>query len=155
MNNKSKPLAKNDDACKQFIIESLKGDETHGFDIDSIYFNKGKWYIFEYLKCESKTATPHTSDPKYYARNWKKFYYLYSVTKQLNGKLFLVNYSTREKDENEVRIMEVIGFDLEKAQAYSGEKIYEYMKLNSKEITKERFSDELRKFNRGQDTSIF
>ena len=53
MDNLSKPISKTDDASKQMQIDSLKGDQGHGFDIDTIYFVDGEWYIFEYLKCEN------------------------------------------------------------------------------------------------------
>lgn len=151
MDRSSKPIQKVDDASKQFIIDSLQGDATHGFDIDSIYFYKGKWCIFEYLKCENEYMTPYTSDPKFYPYNWKKFYLLYVITKQLNGRLFLVNYSTRDKDKDQVKVMEVISFDYEKAKAYSFKThkgAYEYMSLNSVMYTRASFSNLLRQMNR-------
>lgn len=150
MDKTSKPIQKVDDASKQFIIEALEGDVTHGFDIDSICFCKGRWYIFEYLKCDNEYMTPYTSDPKYYPYNWKKFYSLYVITKQLNGILFLVNYSTREKDRDEVKVMEVMGFDYEKAKNYSSKThkgAYEYMQLRSVKYTRASFSSRLRKLN--------
>lgn len=150
MYNKSKPIRKTDDASKQFIIEELRGDVTHGFDIDSIFYCKDTWYIFEYLKCENEHMSPYTSDPKFYPYNWKKFYSLYVIAKHLNGKLLLVNYSTREKDRDEVKVMEVLDFDYEKAKAYDKEKhkgAYEYMKFRTVKHTRDSFSKFLRKMN--------
>lgn len=105
MINKSKPISKIDDASKQMQIDSLKGDQGHGFDIDTMYFVDGQWYVFEYLKCESEFVTPFTSEPSRYPWNWKKFHSLFQVAKQLNGKLILVNYSTRERDRDQVKVM--------------------------------------------------
>ena len=149
MKNQSKPIRKTDDESKQFIINSLKGDVTRGFDIDSIYYHNDKWYIFEYLKCESEKVTPYSSDPKYYPQNWKKFYLLYSVARKLNGVLLLINYSTRDKDKNEVKVMRVLDLDYEKAKSYSKKDggLCEYMKLESWQLTMDEFSERLRKFN--------
>ncbi len=80
MSGVSKPISKSDDSSKEFIIKCLKGDETHGFDIDSIYFYKGKYLIFEYLKDENLSLSPHQSDPKYYPYNWQKFYSLFQTS---------------------------------------------------------------------------
>lgn len=150
MDNSSKSIKKVDDASKQFIIDLLAGDKTHGFDIDSIYFYRGTWYVFEYLKCENEHMTPKSSDPKFYPYNWKKFYSLYTITKQLNGRLFLVNYSTRKEDMDEVKVMEVLDFDYDKAKAYSSKVhkgAYEYMRLRTKNYTIAKFSSKLRKIN--------
>ena len=118
MDNLSKPISKTDDASKQMQIDSLKGDQGHGFDIDTIYFVDGEWYIFEYLKCENEFVSPFTSEPARYPWNWKKFHSLYQVAKKLNGKLILVNYSTREKDRNEVKVMFVKNINYEMIKEY-------------------------------------
>ena len=94
--------------------------------------------------------TPYTSDPKFYAYNWKKFYSLYVLAKQLNGRLFLVNYSTRESDKNLVKLMEVLDFDYEKIKKYDLQNIRsacEYMQLKSIKLTRETFSYHLRNLN--------
>lgn len=147
----SKPINKPDDASKLFIIQSLKGEETHGFDVDSIYFCEGQWYIFEYLKCDKETETPYTSDPKKYPWNWKKFYSLYVLAKHLNGKLILVNYSTKKNDYNLVKLMEVVSFDYDKAKAYDKtihKGHYEYMKLNCRKTDRTKFANYLKNINR-------
>ena len=147
----SKPIKKTDVDSKQFIIDCLCNDQTHGFDLDSIYYYNNKWIIFEYLKCENDHMTPHTSHPKYYPYNWKKFYSLYSLAKQLNGELFLVNYSTRDEDKHLVRIMQVLSFDYEKVQDYCSKNLRgpcDYMTLKTWEITLNEFSAQLRKLNK-------
>ena len=45
----SKPIKKTDDESKRFIIDCLGGENTHGFDVDSVYYYKGCWCLFEYL----------------------------------------------------------------------------------------------------------
>ena len=114
----SKPIKKTDDESKRFIIDCLGGENTHGFDVDSVYYYKGCWCLFEYLKCENENMTPYTSDPKYYPWNWKKFYSLFCLAKGVNGKLILVNYSTREADKNLVKVMEVTSFNANKINDY-------------------------------------
>lgn len=93
MLSNSKKISKIDDSSKKFIMDCLGNNNTYGFDIDSIYFVDGQWYLFEYLKCENEYMNPHTSNPKYYPWNYKKFLSLYKIKNELNGKLFLINYS--------------------------------------------------------------
>lgn len=155
MENFSKPIGKTDDECKQFIIDSLQGDATHGFDVDSIYYCNGTWCIFEYLKCDSDAVSPYTSDPKYYPWNWKKFYSLYCLARQLNGRLFLVNYSTRPRDRDQVKLMEVLSFDHEKAKAFVSKVTptpYVYMELRHRKMTRASFSEYLRELNQAAST---
>ena len=54
MLSNSKKISKIDDSSKKFIMDCLGGNNTYGFDIDSIYFVNGQWYLFEYLKCENE-----------------------------------------------------------------------------------------------------
>ncbi len=142
---KSKVIGKVDDSSKQFIIECLDNDKTGGFDIDSIYKVKDRWILFEYLKCD--TMPPEKSDPKYYPYNWRKFYSLYSISKELNADLYLVNYSYEDEWKNQVKLMKVTDFDLEKAKSNKN-KHCEYMKFKSTVLTKQKFSDWLRKINK-------
>lgn len=146
----SKPIGKTDDDSKRFIIDCLSSDKTHGFDVDSLYFYQGQWCLFEYLKCESPNVTPHTSDPKYYPYNWRKFYCLYCLAKQLRGRLFLVNYSMREQDREQVKVMEVLSFDCETVRTYeqSGGRHCNYLGLKSWKTDRKTFSDWLRQINR-------
>lgn len=118
INEHSKQISKVDDDSKRMQIECLKGDSGHGFDIDTIYYVGNQWHIFEYLKCESEYVTPHSSDPNKYPKNWKKFHSLYQVAKGLNGCLILVNYSVRDKDKNEVKVMKVKDLNYELIEAY-------------------------------------
>lgn len=173
MQNYSKSIKKSDDSSKEFIINCLKGDKTYGFDIDSIYFDsdKGKYYIFEYLKCESSSVTPHTSEPKFYPYNWRKFHSLYNVAKKLNGTLILVNYSdgykqqvidgnvqsialnNQEQYKNEVKLLYVESLDYklikEYEQSSNKQRSLDYIKYSGiKKITVQEFSDYLRKLNK-------
>lgn len=151
MNRKtSKPIGQSEDESKEFIIESLKGDNTKGFDIDSIYYSDSQWIVFEYLKCESEYVSPHSSHPKKYPWNWKKFKVLYSLTKKLEGKLYLVNYSTREKDKDQVKVMEVKNYDHNKIEQWekSGRSGHcDYMEIKETKMSREEFSKSLRELN--------
>ena len=83
MSKKSKPIGKIDEASKEFIMELLGEEETHGIDIDSIYYIRGKgWIIFEFLKCD--TVDPYESHPNRYPFNWKKFATLFELSKKFN-----------------------------------------------------------------------
>lgn len=132
----SKIIGKSDDSAKEFIIKTLDGDKTYGFDFDSIYYSQGRWNIIEFLKCENQYMTPHTSDPKHYPWNWKKFYSLYQAANALDGVLWLVNYSDREHDKDEVRLMKVESLDYDKIDEYNKTlfnyrpKKMEYMKFS-------------------------
>ncbi|MBK1963553.1 hypothetical protein [Campylobacter novaezeelandiae] len=170
----SKTIKKSDDSSKEFIIQCLKGDKTYGFDIDSIYIyhniNDDKYYIFEYLKCESVKVSPHQSEPKYYPYNWRKFHSLFQLAKKLNGVLILVNYSDGYKQEkingqiqvielpnkdrykNEVRLLYVDNINYKLLQQYESSQnkpLYlDYISYSKDEkLTLEEFSTRLRKFN--------
>lgn len=175
--NSSKPIGKSDDPSKSFIIKCLKGDKTYGFDIDSIYFlhneKTSQYYIFEYLKCENNHLTPHTSNPKYYPYNWKKFHSLFQLAKRLNAKLLLVNYGdgykqvkqddkiflqelpNKEKYINEVKIFYVSNIDYKALQKYESlpdgqkPKTLEYLEYEKVEnLTFDEFSNKLRDLNK-------
>ena len=47
MLSNSKKISKIDDSSKKFIMDCLGNNNTYGFDIDSIYFVDGQWYLFE------------------------------------------------------------------------------------------------------------
>lgn len=116
--NDSKAIGKSDDSAKLFIQKALAGEDTHGFDHDSIYYVQGKYYLFEYLKCESNKVTPHTSNPKYYPYNWKKFYSLWQTAQRLQAYLLLVNYSDRPQDSNLVKVMHIKDFNYNAIDEY-------------------------------------
>lgn len=152
MNDPSKPISKIDEDSKQMQIDALKGDQGHGFDIDTIYYVEGVWYVFEYLKCESDYVTPYSSDPARYPWNWRKFHSLFQIAKQLNGKLILVNYSTRDKDKNEVKVMVVkdINYDLIRDYIKSNDprKRVEYIEYEKiYKFSFDEYSDWLRQLN--------
>lgn len=170
----SKPIGKSDDSSKAFIIKCLKGDKTYGFDIDSIYLFHNKainqYYIFEYLKCENEHLTPHTSNPKYYPYNWRKFHSLFQLAKRLNAKLLLINYSdgykqvkqndkiilqelpNKEKYINEVKVFYVSNINYKALKEYESSnpkpKHLEYLEYEKVEsLTFDEFSKKLRKLN--------
>lgn len=172
----SKPIGKNDDSSKEFIIKCLKGDKTFGFDIDSVYLlyndRTTQYYIFEYLKCESEHVTPHKSDPKYYPYNWRKFHSLFQLAKKLNAKLLLVNYGdgykhiiendmmiskelpNKESYINEVKLFTVSNIKYDVLKKYNTTefsqrpKFLEYLEYETVEnLTFEQFSEKLRKLN--------
>ena len=154
-NDFSKQISKIDDDSKQMQIDCLKGDPGHGFDIDTIYYVENQWCVFEYLKCESDYVSPHSSDPNKYPKNWKKFHSLYQIAKQLKGCLILVNYSIRDKDKNEVKVMKVkdLNYDLirkyEKLPITDRPRNLQYIKYEwERKMTLEEYSDWLREFNK-------
>lgn len=151
----SKQISKVDDDSKQMQIDCLKGDAGHGFDIDTIYFIENQWHVFEYLKCESDFVSPHTSDPNKYPKNWKKFHSLFQIASKLNGCLILVNYSIREKDRNEVKVMKVKSLNYNLIQEYEKLDISKKPKnLNyieyewERKMTLDEYSDWLRQMNK-------
>jgi len=89
----SKPIRMVDESSKKLIIDLLEGSETHGFDIDSIYYHRDYgWTIIEFLKCE--TVLPKDSHPnRYWFKNWRKFSAIWKLVKALGGTFFYVNYS--------------------------------------------------------------
>lgn len=106
----SKKISKGDDSSKQFIIDLLGGNITHGGDIDCIYLRKGKkWLIIEFLKCD--TVDPFNSHPNRYPKNWRKFATLFEIAQQLHGDLWLVNYSLNEEWKNMIKLLVVKGID--------------------------------------------
>ena len=153
--NKSKAIGKGDDSVKLFLQRALQGEETHGFDHDSLYYVRGHYYLFEYLKCESDRVTPHTSHPRYYPYNWKKFYSLWQSARCLQGYLLLVNYSERPGDSNQVKVMYVKGFDYAALEQYLAEQDAgrryggrcEYLLTDEYKLTFGQFSAYLRRLN--------
>lgn len=102
----SKPIRKTDESSKELIIETLEGKDTHGFDLESVYFvpSLGGWIVIEFLKCD--TVRPFDSHPRrYWYKNWRKFSSLWAITRKLEGSLFLVNY---EKSRAQFSIIKVI-----------------------------------------------
>lgn len=154
MSAESKAIGKADDSSKLFIQKALAGVDTHGFDLDSVYCIQGEYYVFEYLKCESDKVSPHTSNPKYYPYNWKKFYSLWQTAQRMGAYLFLVNYSDRPKDSDQVKVMYVKKFDYEELEKYlersknggwGGQS--SYLEMDQYMLTFREFSDYLKKIN--------
>ena len=109
-NSKSKPIYKTDESAKRLIIDALEGNNTGGFDIDSIYEIDGKYYVLEFLKCD--TVRPNNSHPnRYWFKNKQKFISLWKITQKLEGELFLINY---EDSREQFKIIKVLDLDEEK-----------------------------------------
>jgi hypothetical protein len=107
----SKKISKVDESSKQFIMEMLGDNQTHGIDVDCVYFKGDKsWLIMEFLKCD--TVDPFDSHPNRYAKNWKKFATLFEIAKGLKGELWLVNYSFEVKWKNNVKLLKVKNVDI-------------------------------------------
>lgn len=111
----SKPLNNDDESGFEFVKEILAGDPTCAINFDRLQKHpKIGYIIFEYLLCEeAQTVNPHTSHPnRYWHKNAQKFISLFEVSKDLPGKLVLVNYAKKgTKHENKVKVIEVIDID--------------------------------------------
>ena len=146
MERPSKPLNISDQSSFEFVKECLKGDPTSGINFDRIQydFSKSQYVIIEYLLCEevqiSKNITPYSSHPnRYFSKNKMKFISLWNFSKKINARLYLVNYAKKgTRFENQVLLMRMINLDLANTQP---------VKTKNKEMTKEEFSDWLRKLN--------
>jgi len=102
----SKPIQKTDDSAKQLIIEALEGQNTGGFDLDSVYNVRGTYYVLEFLKCD--TVRPFNSHPRrYWFKNKQKFLSLWDITKKLEGRLYLVNYEDSREQFKVIRVLEL------------------------------------------------
>ena len=135
MSDYSKPIQKTDDASKEFIMELLEGNETHGVDIDSLYYTDDGWVVIEFLKCD--TVDPHKSHPNRYPFNWKKFVTLFELAKKLEGKLILVNYSKEKEWRNHIKIIDVENVNIEQVQndLNSRKRYSKYIEGKEKEMT--------------------
>lgn len=149
MPKKSKPIGKIDEASKEFIIELLEGEETHGIDIDSIYYTKKDgWIIFEFLKCD--TVDPHESHPNRYPFNWKKFATLFELSEKLEGKLILVNYSRDDRWKDNIKLFIVKNVNIEKVlkDLKSGLKYSEYIEAEEQRMSLSEFREWFKNLNR-------
>ena len=95
----SKSIKKWDESAKNLIIQLLDWDKTWWFDLDSVYCVKWKYYVIEFLKCESTIPwiNPFTSHPNKYRFNKQKFISLWNITNKLNWTLYLINYEMDEE----------------------------------------------------------
>lgn len=111
MNPTSKPLGKYDDSGFNFVKEMLEGDDTSAINFDRLMKHPWQGYIiFEYLLCEEEQSVdPYTSHPRrYWHKNKRKFTSLWQVAKDLNAKLYLVNYAKKgTKNEDKILLIEV------------------------------------------------
>jgi len=104
--NYSKAIKHGDDSSKELIIEALGGNNTYGFDVDSIYYFEAekKWVVIEFLKCDHKKVRPSTSHPsRYWNKNWRKFASLWRLVESLDAKFYLVNYEDQSHAEAQGR----------------------------------------------------
>jgi len=96
--NYSKPLIKTEDDGKKLIKNLLDNIPSYFMDIDQItyskFFNNDSYQriILELLKCES--VVPERSHPsRYWFKNKTKFLILWRITKDVKGRLILLNYN--------------------------------------------------------------
>jgi hypothetical protein len=112
---KSKSLGHDDQSGFEFVQEILEGDVTCAINFDRLQFHPTKGYIiFEYLLCEeAQVVDPHSSHPnRYWHKNARKFISLFKVSKDLPGKLILVNYAKKgTKHEDKIKVIEVLEID--------------------------------------------
>ena len=110
--SKSKALGSDDISGFDFVKEILSGDPTYAINFDRLQKHPERGYIiFEFLLCEeNQKVNPHTSHPKkYWHLNAQKFINLYSVSKELNAELFLVNYAKKKtKHEDKIKVIKVL-----------------------------------------------
>ena len=108
---KSKPIKKAEDESMELIIEALEGKDTHGFNVDSIFFHKTLgWVIIELLKCD--TVRPHKSHPnRYWNKCWRKVIVLWTLTQQMKGNFFWVTF---EHSREQFSILHITAVDKEK-----------------------------------------
>ena len=138
---KSKPLGKADESGFYFAQELLEGDPTAAINFDRLQNHPSLGYIiFEFLLCEESQphVDPWTSHPKYYwKKNHRKFTSLWKVAKDLNAKLYLVNYAKKgTKNEDKVLLIEVLDMNEEGI-----------CKEDSKKMSREKFKLFFRKLN--------
>ena len=138
MDKQSKPIGKADDDAKLLIIETLEGEYTGGFDLDSIYKIKGKYHVLEFLKCD--TIRPNDSHPKrYWFKNKQKFISLWEITQKLEGVLYLINYENSREQFKVIKVLELneVGINKEKIKIWSFSEFKEWFKsLNKRALEK-------------------
>lgn len=103
---KSKPIDKTDESAKELIIETLGNNPTGGFDLDSVYYINGTYYIIEFLRCIG--IKPFYSHPnRYWNLNKQKFISLWDITTKLNGQLYLINYEDSREQFKVIRVLDL------------------------------------------------
>ena len=115
MDGLSKPLKYEDSSAFEFVKELLSGDVTYAINFDRVQWDTdyGGFVIVEFLLCDEKQfkydVTPYTSHPnRYFSKNTMKFNFLWELTKKLEAKLYLVNYSKKGTEyEDQVLLMDV------------------------------------------------
>ena len=77
------------------------------------------------MKNNSEGITPFTSHPnRYFFKNSMKFISLWKIAQELNGLLYLVNYSKKDTEyEDEVLVMKVLSVDETKKEPVLSENV--------------------------------
>jgi hypothetical protein len=143
----SKSLSHGDESAVDFVIEMLAGDPTYAINLDRIQWdNKYNCYvIIEYLLCDesqfAKGVTPFTSHPnRYFHKNAQKFISLWELSKALQAKLILVNYSKKgTKFEDQVLLMRVDDVNPEQPDP---------VKTTNAKLTRSQYSEWFRAMNK-------
>lgn len=135
---------KTDDSAKELIIEALEGQETGGFDLDSVYRVKDTYYVLEFLKCD--TVRPFNSHPRrYWFKNRQKFLSLWDITTKLGGRLYLVNYEDSREQFKVIRVLSLneSGIQEEKVNLWNFDQFKTWFKaLNNLSAEKESIIEE-------------
>ncbi|MEN8615398.1 hypothetical protein ABFB09_09045 [Dehalogenimonas sp. THU2] len=100
----------------ELIIEALNGKDTHGFNVDSIFYHsKQGWVVIEFLRCE--TVRPHESSPnRYWNRCWRKVTALWKLTENLDGQFYWVTF---EDSRKQFSILHITGVDKDHGITFS------------------------------------
>lgn len=104
---KSKVITQTEDGGMALIKDILDGQNTGGFDIDSMYFIKDQYFVIELLFCD-KFPVDKSHPSRYFYKNSQKFISLFNVAKKLEGRLLLINY---EKTHQKFKVMECVKCD--------------------------------------------
>ena len=102
--NKSKPFSKAFDPMKDTFKKLMEGKDAKFMDLDLFTYNtKVGWVLIEWLRCD--TVPPRASHPsRYLHKNWRKFWQLYNMARDLNGRLYLVNYNEQGEEFKLMRV---------------------------------------------------
>ncbi|WP_158701584.1 hypothetical protein [Lentibacillus sp. Marseille-P4043] len=95
----------------------LNGDTTKGFDLDLFQYipSTNEYVIYEFLKRENHHINNIQAHPMRYcwtgssSDNKQKYISLWNTKQQLNGRLFLINYSDNPNEK--ISVIEVLSLD--------------------------------------------
>lgn len=139
MTDYSKPIGKAEDESMKVIIEALEGKDTHGFNVDSIFFHEREgWVVIEFLKCD--TVRPHASHPnRYWDKCWRKVTALWILTQTLKGQFYWITYEDSREQFSILHITNVdrakgITCDRKNTDITGFKKWYNYLNDNPGEL---------------------